>query len=351
MSAHATSDSVRDDLLHAIDFNLCIGPLGYESPEALLAAYDASRAAAPPEPAVSDAARRTRYGRAIVDGGGCTDLPAVTTAVIAVADAEQADRPTWPAALREAARLVGEYTGNTSDASARMLGRLADGTPRPNDPTPVNPAAPADWDLRDRITRALDECRSLIPTAQADAVLAVLPAPADRAADTPPPALTEEGRLRARVQVLEEDAERDQGLAKVGARCMREGHQGLIETGRAVVEGHRFALSVRLGLGTDASWDSIYEQVAELRRMADEAQQTQPAVGTVEADPARIDRLRPEFTEHSSVEAIDTQLRRARSQERRWHIRTEWLISLRQARIAQKENGEWPAAQQNGARP
>ncbi len=91
---------------------------------------------------------------------------------------------------------------------------------------------------------------------------------------------------------------------------------------------------------------------AELRRMADEAQQTEPTAGTANEDPARIDRLRPEFTDHSSVEAIDAQIRRARSQERRWHIRNEWLISLRQARIAQKENGERPAAaQKNGAQP
>ncbi len=41
---------------------------------------------------------------------------------------------------------------------------------------------PADRDLRGRTIQALDECLSLIPTAQADAVLAVLPAPADRAA-------------------------------------------------------------------------------------------------------------------------------------------------------------------------
>lgn len=87
---------------------------------------------------------------------------------------------------------------------------------------------------------------------------------------TPPPALTEKGRLRAQVQVLQQDAERDQGLAKVGARCMREGHQGLIESGRATVEGHRFALSVALDLGTGAPWDAIHERVKGLRRMADE---------------------------------------------------------------------------------
>lgn len=96
-----------------------------------------------------------------------------------------------------------------------------------------------------------------------------------------------------------------------------------------------------------------------LRRMADEAAVPGPCVAGEQQqnetpeDPARIDRLRPEFTEHSSVEAIDAQLRRSRAQERRWHIRTEWLISLRADRVAQKERGEWPAAgvRQDGTQP
>ncbi|MEF9521335.1 hypothetical protein [Streptomyces sp. RB13] len=102
---------------------------------------------------------------------------------------------------------------------------------------------------------------------------AVLPATTNHDTDTsaaPPPALTKEGRLRARVQVLEEDAERDQGLAATGARCLLKGHQGQIELGHAVIEGHRFALSTKLGLGTGAPWDAIHERVAELRRVADE---------------------------------------------------------------------------------
>ncbi|MFE4867671.1 hypothetical protein [Streptomyces sp. NPDC056682] len=76
----------------------------------------------------------------------------------------------------------------------------------------------------------------------------------------------------------------------------------------------------------------------DLRRMADEARQPEASA----EDPARIDRLRPEFTEHASVESIDVQLRRSRSQLRRWHLRVEWLISLRQARVEQKARGEWP---------
>jgi hypothetical protein len=58
---------------------------------------------------------------------------------------------------------------------------------------------------------------------------------------------------------------------------MREGHQGLIESGRATVEGHRFALSVALDLGTGATWDAIHERVNELRRMADETATQTPA--------------------------------------------------------------------------
>lgn len=94
--------------------------------------------------------------------------------------------------------------------------------------------------LRDRIAQALyqhshpgwalsyadlDEDQRDTYQGRADAVLAVLPAPVDRAAVTPP-ALTE--------------------------------------------EGHRFALSVTFGLGTGAPWDTIHERVAELRRLADE---------------------------------------------------------------------------------
>jgi len=95
---------------------------------------------------------------------------------------------------------------------------------------------------------------------------------ADEAAVVPPPALTEEGRLRAQVEVLQQDAERDRGLAKVGARCMRVGHQGLIEQGRLVLEGWRFALSTALGLGTGAPWEAIHERAKEL---AAEAPQTE----------------------------------------------------------------------------
>ncbi|MGW1158446.1 hypothetical protein ACWD5Q_06635 [Streptomyces sp. NPDC002513] len=141
--------------------------------------------------------------------------------------------------------------------------------------------------LRDRIRRAVCEAEGFAWDSDmlepdeygevADAVLAVLPEPTSRAAEeaavVPPPALTEVGRLRAQVEVLTQDMARNQGLAKVGARCMREGHQGLIETGRVVLEGHRFALSVKLDLGTGAPWDAIYERVQELRRLAAEAQQ------------------------------------------------------------------------------
>lgn len=143
--------------------------------------------------------------------------------------------------------------------------------------------------LRDRIAEALYESgltEGEVVAPMTDAVLAVLPPPTDRAAVTPPPALTEEGRLRAQVEMLTQDNERDRGLAKVGARCMRDGHQGLIEQGRGVLEGWRFAFSVALDLGTGAPWEAILERAKELRRLAAETQQTQTE--TRDAPPADI---------------------------------------------------------------
>jgi hypothetical protein len=94
--------------------------------------------------------------------------------------------------------------------------------------------------------------------------------------------------------------------------------------------------------GEKEGFTRIYRRSAarQVREWADEAQQPE----TQAENPARIDRLRPEFTDHASVESIDVQLQRARSQLRRWHLRVEWLISLRQARVEQKERGDWPTA-------
>lgn len=152
---------------------------------------------------------------------------------------------------------------------------------------------PDQTDHRDRIADAvtpllLDTLPKVIARARgyeiADAVLAVPSSPAV----TPPPALTEVGRLRAQVEVLQQDAERDQGLAKVGARCMREGHQGLIEQGRVVLEGWRFALSVALDLDTEAPWDAIHERVKELAdRPAVGARQPDSETGPQQLYPAR----------------------------------------------------------------
>lgn len=44
-----------------------------------------------------------------------------------------------------------------------------------------------------------------------------------------------------------------------------------------VTAAHRLALSEALGLGTGAPWDAIRDRAAELRRLADEAQQPTPA--------------------------------------------------------------------------
>ncbi|MFB7707947.1 hypothetical protein [Streptomyces sp. NPDC056105] len=67
-----------------------------------------------------------------------------------------------------------------------------------------------------------------------------------------------------------------------------------------------------------------------------------------EEDPARIDRLRPEFFEHASVEAIDAHILRSRRQQARWERRVQTLTELRQTRIRQKERSEWPGAPEAG---
>jgi hypothetical protein len=181
-------------------------------------------------------------------------------------------------------------------------------------------AAPADRAaLRDRIAEALyaqDHPGHLVPLNEtgmepayrepADAVLAVLPAPTDQTA-----ALTAAERQFLRFAL---DLAQEQMFSR----------------------GDEF--------------DSADEAaLARLRRMADE---TQPAETTVpDEDPARIDRLRPEFFEHASVEAIDVQIRRAQSQQRHWGNRERTLGILRQARAMQKGHGERPAAgaRQDGA--
>lgn len=81
---------------------------------------------------------------------------------------------------------LGLGTGAPWDAirdRAAELCRLTDDAQQAGEIFSAAPSAPADRDLRDRIVHALDECRSLIPTAQADAVLAVLPARTDRGAE------------------------------------------------------------------------------------------------------------------------------------------------------------------------
>jgi hypothetical protein len=104
------------------------------------------------------------------------------------------------------------------------------------------------------------------------------PAPADRAVEEtmPPPALTEVGQLRMRVDELEDALKRADSLAQLGATCFREHHAGQIEKAYAVMGGWRFALATALGLEGDASWEVIHDRIAELRRMADEAGKATP---------------------------------------------------------------------------
>ncbi|MEU3945425.1 hypothetical protein [Streptomyces sp. NPDC029526] len=95
--------------------------------------------------------------------------------------------------------------------------------------------------------------------------------------------------------------------------------------------------SHRLTITTDAPGTG-----AAPSRPADETPGTTPQSAE---DPARIDRLRPEFAEHASVEAIDAQLRRARRQMGLWEQRVRKLTGLRQKREGQPAAG----ARQDGA--
>lgn len=194
--------------------------------------------------------------------------------------------------------------------------------------------------LRQRIA---EELRGVLPASSfqdviandaAAAVLAVLPPPVSRA------------------DVLREAAEdlatafgdpMAKHIGALGAAHLRRRARE-IEAGQADAELRRMAAEEQpepehacAHCGSSSHmWDDCEAYTALV------AAEEQPATEARDEDPARIDRLRPEFTEHASIEAIDAQLRRARAQERRWHLRTEWLIGLRAGRVAQKERGEWP---------
>lgn len=99
---------------------------------------------------------------------------------------------------------------------------------------------------------------------------------------------------------------------------------------------HAFAMEEARGRLAQA--DKAYAQLlADRNRLREE-------LAAPDQDPARIDRLLPEFTAHASAQSIDLHIQRAQRQEHRWHLRVERLISLRAARIRQRERGEWPAA-------
>jgi hypothetical protein len=67
-------------------------------------------------------------------------------------------------------------------------------------------------------------------------------------------------------------------------------------------------------------------------------------------DPQRIDRLRPEFFDHASVQSIDAQVRRAKRQRGMWDGRLLRLTELRSTRLAQIDAGTWPASEDGTTR-
>ncbi|MDQ0792032.1 hypothetical protein [Streptomyces sp. B1I3] len=136
---------------------------------------------------------------------------------------------------------------------------------------------PVDADLRDRIAAVLwpltdwdgDECNAV---AAAVAVLAVLPtsAPAEPCGSLSQP--TYSGEIMRCVLPVGHPRQ-----------CQSTTEYPWVSwpspTAKAdliMTEMHRLALSEALGLGTGAPWDAIRERAAELRRLADEAQQGDP---------------------------------------------------------------------------
>ncbi|TGB06519.1 hypothetical protein [Streptomyces sp. MZ04] len=168
----------------------------------------------------------------------------------------------WSAAMREAARLVGVYTGNTSDANAMMLARIAEGVPRDSDPTPtaLQVSAPADQALRDRIEEAV---KSVLPMASsmaralvANAVLTVLPAEPRRPFDA-----------QVGLRRLADDLHR--GEATGGATAPADRAAVL----REAADVAECVAQKRHGQHEIEREQGALDVMAELRRMADEAQQ------------------------------------------------------------------------------
>ncbi|MGP3752179.1 hypothetical protein [Streptomyces sp. IBSNAI001] len=123
--------------------------------------------------------------------------------------------------------------------------------------------------LRDRIAQVLDECRTMIPAAQADAVLAVLPtgAPAEPCGSLSQP--TYSGEIMRCVLPLGHPRQ----CQSTTEYPWVSWPSPTAEADLLVTAGHRLALSEALGLGTGAPWGAIRDRAAALRRLADEAQQ------------------------------------------------------------------------------
>ncbi|MFC8987884.1 hypothetical protein [Streptomyces sp. NPDC057115] len=173
----------------------------------------------------------------------------------------------------------------------------------------------AGCELRDRIAAALPELAAVSS--------AVVAPPTDQAAEV--------DRLRAKVYEWQGSY-----LEEVKVRQEREAEITRLHADRAAVlhwAADRYERSDRI-----VTQMFGHQVAAELRRLADETPDTTPQAAE---DPARIDRLRPEFAEHASVEAIDAQLRRARRQMGLWEQRVRKLTGLRQKREGQPAAGAW----------
>jgi hypothetical protein len=165
--------------------------------------------------------------------------------------------------------------------------------------------------LRDRIAALFrsapgqERLGNATPGEIADAVLAVLPAPADRYRTA---WLSARGRAQAYGEgILRHVADRDWWKRQAHAEATPSPPTAAILSGAADVITADAALRDTEGEHDLAEYGrelAALIQASGPGGVAGEAQQPE----TRAEDPARIDRIRPEFTDHASVESIDVQL-------------------------------------------
>jgi len=266
-ATNPTTDELRDQLLHAIDHAYTTGVLGYGTPEELLAAYDA---AVLPEPApTTNRADVLPAWEALYEPGN------VSTYLIGYANDQDAAAGMAEAWMRSQAEVTGrlEWVDDKQMATGRY-DRWFELIERHDDGVDTGPGIVVRRRLADEqptVDRAaeVERLRELLREATAGASVA--------------DDLTAEWRIRA--ERAEAEVQRLRADRSAVLRWAADQYERLLaDIGEDTAKDPRY-------------WAGVQYVVVELRRLADEPDNTQTHA---DEDPARIDRLRPEFTEHAS---------------------------------------------------